>query len=402
MIDSLKLFVLLIAGSIAAFTHAGVIEGKSAFKRNDFPTAFREFKSAAELGQAEAQYRLGILYEQGLGTEQSYANAHKAFELAADQGFVPAQTSLGFLFLHGKGGERGQGKVMQWNRLAANQGSVRAQVNLGYVFLGGTDTPKNFSEAVIWFRTAAEQGDADGQFNLGYAYDNSIGVEGDEKEAAKGDLLAAQQGHGNAQAYLGNIYANGQGVAQSFIEALKWYRLAAEQGNSRALNNLGSMYQNGTGVVANSTIAYALFHRSNLFNETTFATQNQRNLSKSVPGLEFSVVNRLVRKMNELGVNQAIANYLKSPSTFNMPKQSAKTSKHSGSGAQQEAEIGFPPTPKNSGAICYTNCLGQQCFRSYSSGQKVSFRPLSRINPSDGQLELDSGSCLIEPHSSPR
>jgi hypothetical protein len=41
--------------------------GMRAFRQKDYPTAYREWRAAADQGQAEAQYNLGILYLKGLG-----------------------------------------------------------------------------------------------------------------------------------------------------------------------------------------------------------------------------------------------------------------------------------------------------------------------------------------------
>ena len=46
---------------------ADVAAGLAAFKNKDYQTAFKEWKAAADTGQAEAQFDLGVLYAQGFG-----------------------------------------------------------------------------------------------------------------------------------------------------------------------------------------------------------------------------------------------------------------------------------------------------------------------------------------------
>ena len=53
----------------------GVAEGKAALERNDYETALKEFRSAAKEGSAEAQYRLGGMYDFGEGGSQDRAEA---------------------------------------------------------------------------------------------------------------------------------------------------------------------------------------------------------------------------------------------------------------------------------------------------------------------------------------
>ncbi|MDE2906976.1 MAG: SEL1-like repeat protein, partial [Acidobacteriota bacterium] len=48
-------------------------------------------RAAAEQGEAEAQYRLGLAYQRGDGVPRNRAEGARWLELAADQGHVEAQ-----------------------------------------------------------------------------------------------------------------------------------------------------------------------------------------------------------------------------------------------------------------------------------------------------------------------
>ena len=50
----------------------------------------REYRKAAEQGDAAAQYNLGLMYANGRGVPQDYVEAHKWLNLAATQGIKPA------------------------------------------------------------------------------------------------------------------------------------------------------------------------------------------------------------------------------------------------------------------------------------------------------------------------
>ena len=50
-------------------------EANQAYDRGDMKTAFGEYLAEAELGNAIAQYQIGLLYRDGLGTKQNYAEA---------------------------------------------------------------------------------------------------------------------------------------------------------------------------------------------------------------------------------------------------------------------------------------------------------------------------------------
>ena len=64
--------------------------GMAAYQREDYATAFREFKSLAEKGAAEAQNILGVMYDKGQGVPQDYVQAHMWFNLTAAQGVKQA------------------------------------------------------------------------------------------------------------------------------------------------------------------------------------------------------------------------------------------------------------------------------------------------------------------------
>ena len=71
---------------LAAPAWAGFDEGVAAYKRGDYATAYEEFLSIAEQGDARVQGVLGAMYFEGVGVPQDYAEALKWLSLAAEQG----------------------------------------------------------------------------------------------------------------------------------------------------------------------------------------------------------------------------------------------------------------------------------------------------------------------------
>ena len=69
MIVGCLLFSLL----VAPFAWAGFDEGLRAYEKGDFATALREFRLAADQGNASAQSHLGSMYHEGNGVPQNYA-----------------------------------------------------------------------------------------------------------------------------------------------------------------------------------------------------------------------------------------------------------------------------------------------------------------------------------------
>ncbi len=77
--------------------------------------------AASYFGDAEAQYQLGRLYQQGLGGEASVRQAARWYKLAARKGHAGAQAQFGLLLLKGEGTKRNAVKGLMWLSLARRQ-----------------------------------------------------------------------------------------------------------------------------------------------------------------------------------------------------------------------------------------------------------------------------------------
>ena len=75
--------------------------GFSAFEAKHFSRAMQLLGPHAQAGNAEAQYRLGIMYQNGLGTVHNPALAFRWMQKAAQQGHGLAHHGLGFMYLEG-------------------------------------------------------------------------------------------------------------------------------------------------------------------------------------------------------------------------------------------------------------------------------------------------------------
>lgn len=206
------------------------------------------YQLAAENGDAEAQFNLGRMYDEGHGVPRNPYEAVKWYRLAADQGHALGEANLGVMYMSGEGVPKDLAEAVRWFRLAAEQGDSTGQCNLGSMYGSGSGVPRDDTEAAKWYRLAAMQGNALGQSNLGGMYLTGQGVPKDATEAVKWFRLAADQGSALGQSNLGLMYSIGQGVTKDHVEAVKWFRLAAEQGTAEAQFNLARKYVLGEGV----------------------------------------------------------------------------------------------------------------------------------------------------------
>lgn len=127
----------------------------------DLPSAdqIRAIHNAAEQGDAEAQFRLAMMYDDGHGVEQDSAEAVKWFYKAAEQGQVEAQYNLAVMLDAGSGVEQDHTKAARWYLAAAERGYTSAQKNLAVKYGLGQGVPQSDIEAYIWSAIAAQTGD---------------------------------------------------------------------------------------------------------------------------------------------------------------------------------------------------------------------------------------------------
>jgi hypothetical protein len=149
-----------------------------------------KLRELAALGNADALYRLGNLYLEGV--PQDHEEAAKNFLQAAELGLADAQDAVGTMHYVGDGVPEDYDEAFAWYDKAAEQGNVQALVHVGDMHLCGDGTPEDVSQAIICYRKAAERGNPEAQWHLGC------------------------------------LYADGDNVPQDVVEAYKWFALAVE------------------------------------------------------------------------------------------------------------------------------------------------------------------------------
>ncbi len=85
----------------------------------------------SESHSAEIQYKIGECYYNGTdGTSKDLAKAAECFEKAAYQGYANAQSKIGSLYQNGIGVEKDIARAKQWYKMAANNGVMFAKIAL--------------------------------------------------------------------------------------------------------------------------------------------------------------------------------------------------------------------------------------------------------------------------------
>lgn len=138
-----------------ADANADTAKGYEAYRKTDYVTAAREFRSSAEQGDPAARIALGWLYDNGLGVAHDDGEAAKWYRLAADQGCPLAQQYLGIMYAEGQGVPKDYAKAAEWFRAAAERGDAGGAYGLGAVFRDGAGAPRSAAAAYQWFSLAA-------------------------------------------------------------------------------------------------------------------------------------------------------------------------------------------------------------------------------------------------------
>ena len=149
-------------------------EGNAAFEAKEYDSAVKYFSSAAELGNAEAQYKLGDCFALGKGVKASREEAVKWWRKAAEGGHVEAQYTLGqcydwtLVFVDGDDSgafvKLDEEEAAKWYRKAAEQGHKRAQSDLRFL----NDFPRhNVYDPSKDVPDATEENDAESRISPG-------------------------------------------------------------------------------------------------------------------------------------------------------------------------------------------------------------------------------------------
>jgi TPR repeat protein len=144
----------------AALQLGHLLSGKLPFNAEDVDTseAIKWYTKAAEAGEIEAQYALGMLYVNGNGVPADLVKAANWIEMAAHKDHAVSQFQLGVMYCTGKGVPQDFPRAIAWYELAAQLGYAPAQYNLGIMLSKGQGCEPDHDRALQWLQKAAEQG----------------------------------------------------------------------------------------------------------------------------------------------------------------------------------------------------------------------------------------------------
>ena len=111
--------------------------GIAAFEAKEFRRAMQLLSPLAEEGEAEAQFRLGIIYQTGLGGVSNESYAYRWMRESAQQGHALAQHGLGIMYLFGECAIKNEVEALKWFEKAAAQGLIGALTTMAMIYQDG-------------------------------------------------------------------------------------------------------------------------------------------------------------------------------------------------------------------------------------------------------------------------
>jgi Sel1 repeat len=255
VLASLALVGLLFAaaGSAAATTSA-------ATRANDGqPVTATAMIVAGGFGQA-ADGQEAVNPAKGGGKKKPRLTDEEVEQLTAEAegGDAEAQYKLGMVYHNGRGKDhpRDYDQAMKWLRMAADQGNVLAEDWVGTMYYRGEGVPQDYLEAVKWYRMAAEKGNGHAQWQLVDMYQKGIGVPRDLAESKKWAQLGRKPDRSVLIARLSFAVAVMAGVAFAMgLFALQFGKLSGWRKYGVAL----FVHVGGAFLVINSLITYGFW-----------------------------------------------------------------------------------------------------------------------------------------------
>jgi TPR repeat protein len=128
--------------------------GIAAFETRQFARAAGLLSPLADAGNPQAQYRIAIMAQNGLGMHENHLLAFRYMKAAAEAGLDIAQHGLGFMYMEGECTEKDPAKAVHWLTKAAEQGLIGSQTTLAMMYEEGRGVEKDQEEANKWYRMA--------------------------------------------------------------------------------------------------------------------------------------------------------------------------------------------------------------------------------------------------------
>lgn len=200
----------------------------AAYESQEYASAHELLLPLADYGDHDAEYRLGVLYDRGLGVEQDLLQAADYYQRSAVKGNFLAATNLGSMYLDGRGVDADLDTAVGLYAAAAAAGVAEAQRTYAALLMEGRGIEQDTSAALNWFMQAAQQGDRESGSFLEALYTRE-----------------AEAGNNEAWRMLAALYLRGAGVSTDIALGLELLERSARGGSDAARELMMLIYSQG-------------------------------------------------------------------------------------------------------------------------------------------------------------
>jgi TPR repeat protein len=189
---------------------------------------FNSWKIEAKKGDSFAIISLGNCFERAIGTKRSFKKAFKFYKQASNLYNADGQEELGRCYENGIGVKKSEEKAIYYYKLASDQGNEHAKYCLAKILL-----EKSTFDCEEWAIHCLERFCLSDSFFNNWAC-STLGYYFEDKQLKEKALyyfkIAADRGYNYAQYNVGCLYLENSKQADAF----RYFKLAADQGDEDA------------------------------------------------------------------------------------------------------------------------------------------------------------------------
>ena len=175
-----------------------MIKAEAEYGRKNYAAAKKLYLQEAETGNRIANYRLGEIFEKGLGGLGDWfpnmERAYRYYRIAADKDYAPAMFKVGEFHENGLGNvAKNEEDALQWYRRGAELENPACLNRIGkYYETGRGGVATNLASAIEYYQRGAVEKDRDSMFSLGLIYEQKMISATNQKDREKFRKLAHQ------------------------------------------------------------------------------------------------------------------------------------------------------------------------------------------------------------------
>ncbi len=116
-------------------------------------------EKAVSMGNGEAMYDIGYMFESGKGVAKSYKTAFEWYKKSMNAGYDGSITKIGLFYEEGKGCTQNFAESARLYKMAADKGDPFAMRLIGRLYYNGNGVSKDVKLALQWWQRSANAGD---------------------------------------------------------------------------------------------------------------------------------------------------------------------------------------------------------------------------------------------------